>query len=120
MGISIIPASANIEPISPVLWAISADFSIPWGSRVRVRVSCIIFNSNQVIIYKNEINDFVINSGNVIIANVKVFDVRGRLLQERRNVNASQTTISVGLANEMLLIQITSKDDVTVVKKVVR
>jgi hypothetical protein len=79
-----------------------------------------IFNSNQVIIYKNEINDFVINSGNVIIANVKVFDVRGRLLQEHRNVNASQTTISVGLANEMLLIQITSKDDVTVVKKVVR
>jgi hypothetical protein len=79
-----------------------------------------IFNSNQVIIYKNEINDFVINSGNVIMANVKVFDVRGRLLQEHRNVNASQTTISVGLANEMLLIQITSQDDVTVVKKVVR
>jgi hypothetical protein len=79
-----------------------------------------VFTSNHVIIFQNEINDFVINSGNVIMANVKVFDVRGRLLQEHRNVNASQTTISVGLANEMLLIQITSQDDVTVVKKVVR
>ena len=79
-----------------------------------------IFNSNQVVIYKNEINDLVINSGNVIMANVKVFDVRGRLLQEHRNVSASQTTISVGLANEMLLIQVTSQDDITVVKKVVR
>ena len=79
-----------------------------------------VFNANQVVIYKNEINDFVINSGNVIMSNIKVYDVRGRLLQEYKNVNDSQTTINVGLVNQVLLVQITSEDGVMVTKKVIR
>lgn len=78
------------------------------------------FNANQVVIYKNEANDFVINSGNVIMASVKVFDIRGRLLLEREDINASQTTMTVGTTNEVLLVQITSEDGVVVTKKVVR
>ena len=78
------------------------------------------FNANQVIVYKNEVNDFVINSGNVVMASVKVFDIRGRLLLERKDINASQTTLTVGMANEVLLVQITSEDGVVVTKKVVR
>ena len=79
-----------------------------------------VFNANQVIIYKNEINDFVINSGNVIMSNIKVYDVRGRLLKEYKNVNDFQTTINVGLVNQVLLVQITSEDGVMVTKKVIR
>jgi hypothetical protein len=79
-----------------------------------------VFNSNQVVIYKNEINDFVVNTGNVIMASVKVFDIRGRLLLEKTGINASQTTMSVGAANEVLLVQITSEDGVVVTKKVIR
>jgi hypothetical protein len=79
-----------------------------------------VFNANQVVIYKNEINDFVINSGNVIMSNIKVYDVRGRLLQEYKNVNDSQTTINVGLVNQVLFVQITSEDGVMVTKKVIR
>ena len=79
-----------------------------------------VFNANQVIIYKNEINDFVINSGNVIMSNIKVYDVRGRLLKEYKNVNDFQTTINVGMVNQVLLVQITSEDGVMVTKKVIR
>ena len=79
-----------------------------------------VFNANQVVIYKNEINDFVINSGNVIMSNIKVYDVRGRLLQEYKNVNDSETTINVGSVNQVLLVQITSEDGVMVTKKVIR
>jgi hypothetical protein len=78
------------------------------------------FNASQVIVYKNELNDFVINSGTIIMASVKVFDIRGRLLLERNNINASQTNMTVGMANEVLLVQITSEDGVVVTKKVVR
>jgi hypothetical protein len=78
------------------------------------------FNANQVIVYKNELNDFVINAGTTIMASVKVFDIRGRLLLERNNINASQTNMTVGMANEVLLVQITSEDGVVVIKKVVR
>jgi hypothetical protein len=54
------------------------------------------------------------------MASVKVFDIRGRLLLERNNINASQTNMTVGMANEVLLVQITSEDGVVVIKKVVR
>jgi hypothetical protein len=77
------------------------------------------FTPNSVVIYSQN-NGFVINSGNTIMASVKVFDIRGRLLQERIGVNASQTSINGGLSNEVLLVQITSEDGVVVTKKVIR
>ena len=78
-----------------------------------------IFSANNVIIY-NQNNELIINSGNIIMASIKVFDIRGRLLQERKEINASHTTIGSGLANEVLLVQITSIEGVVVTKKVVR
>ena len=78
-----------------------------------------IFTANNVIIY-NHNNEFVVTTGNVIMSSVKVFDIRGRLIEEKNNINASQTTIKGGLANEVLLVQITSEDGVTVTKKVIR
>ncbi|NNT72034.1 T9SS sorting signal type C domain-containing protein [Flavobacterium sp. IMCC34852] len=79
-----------------------------------------IFNPNQVIIYKNETNDFVINTGNTVMSTVKVFDIRGRMLLEKSEINSSQVTITTGQANEVLLIQITSQDGLVVTKKVIR
>ena len=77
------------------------------------------FTANAVIIY-NQNNEFVVNSGNTTMNSIKVFDIRGRLLQEKNNINSSQTTIGSGLANQVLLVQITSEDGVVVTKKVVR
>ena len=79
-----------------------------------------ILTANNVIIY-NQNNEFiVINAGNIIMSSIKVFDIRGRLLEEKKGINASQTTIGSGLTNEVLLVQITSEDGVVVTKKVVR
>jgi hypothetical protein len=77
------------------------------------------FTANNVIIYAHN-NEFVINSGNTMMSSVKVFDIRGRLLQERKRINANQTTINGGMANEVLLVQITSEDGITVTRKVIR
>ena len=77
------------------------------------------FTANNVIVY-NQNNEFVVNSGNIIMSSIKVFDIRGRLLQERKGINANQTTFNGGLANEVLLVQITSVDGITVTKKVIR
>jgi hypothetical protein len=79
-----------------------------------------IFNANQVIIYSNSADNFVVNTGNIAMESVKVFDIRGRLLQEKKGINASQTIINSGLTNQVLLVQITSIDGVTVTKKVSR
>ncbi len=76
------------------------------------------FNANSVVVYKQ--NDAImINSGNLVMASVKVFDIRGRLLVENANVNASETSINPGAENQVLIVQITSNDNQVVTKKVV-
>ena len=78
-----------------------------------------VFTANNVIIYSQN-NGFVVNSGAIIMDSIKVFDIRGRLLETKKGINASETIIGAGLANEVLLVQITSEDGVVVTKKVVR
>ena len=78
------------------------------------------FNENTIVIYKNNtINEFVVSSGNTIMSSLKVFDIRGRLLLEKMDINALQTTFSIGLTNEVLLVQVTSTDGIVVTKKVI-
>ena len=78
------------------------------------------FDANQVVIYKNQSNDFVITTGTNTMASVKVYDIRGRLLIEKKNINATQTTIGGGMTNEVLLVQITTTDGIVVTKRAIR
>ena len=77
------------------------------------------FTDNNVIIYTQN-NDFVVNTGTIVMDSIKVFDIQGRLLQEKKGINASQTSMGSGLANQVLLVQIISEDGVMVTKKVIR
>jgi len=78
-----------------------------------------VFSANNVIIY-NQDNGFVVNSGATTMSSIKVFDIRGRLILERKGINSNHATISAGLSNEVLLVQITSEDGMTVTKKVIQ
>jgi hypothetical protein len=71
-----------------------------------------------VVIYKTPTNEISINTGNVVMSKVKIFDIRGRLLQEKKDINASQTLMNAGLTTEVLLVQITSEEGIMVTKKV--
>ena len=76
------------------------------------------FSDASVVVYKQN-NELIINSGNTTMTNVKVFDIRGRLLMEKNNINATQTKFYTGTTNEVLLVQITSDAMGTVTKKVI-
>ena len=76
------------------------------------------FNESQVVIYKTPTNEISINTGNVLMSMVKIFDIRGRLLQEQKDINASQTFMNAVLTTEVLLVQITSEEGLVVTKKV--
>lgn len=79
-----------------------------------------VFNENTVVIYKNNDNRFVVNTGTYVMKGIKVFDVRGRQLLNLKDINSSQTTFDIGMANEVLLVQVTTIDGVKVTKKVIR
>jgi len=74
---------------------------------------------NTVVVYSKN-KTIEINSGSVPMNNVKVFDMRGRLVAEQKDVTA--TTISIQLervANQVLIVQLSSIDGQTISKKVV-
>ncbi len=74
--------------------------------------------SNNVIVYTKNHN-IIINTGKVTMANVKVFDVRGRLVAERNNLSASELTLDAGTTNQVLIVKITSSSNEVVTKKVI-
>lgn len=76
--------------------------------------------NNQLVVYNNGVGEFVVNSGSIEMKSIKVFDLRGRLLNVFDNINSAQTKVSGGNANGVLLLQITSTDGAVVTKKVIR
>lgn len=76
------------------------------------------FNANSVIVYKNN-NNVVVNSGNTAMESVKVFDLTGRLLLDKNNINDTVTTLSVAAQNQVILVQVKDISGNTVSKKVI-
>lgn len=78
-----------------------------------------VFDNNSVVVY-NQNGILNINSGNITMDAVKVFDIRGRLLFEQKRINASVFAINqLHAEQQVLIIQITSDDNKTVTKKAV-
>jgi Ig-like domain CHU_C associated/Secretion system C-terminal sorting domain/Fibronectin type III domain len=74
------------------------------------------WDANAVVLYMPA-EELLIDSGNVVMDSVKVYDVRGRLIAEKKKINATETSIDLGRANGVYLIQITSETGQVVTKK---
>jgi len=78
-----------------------------------------ILNDNNVIVYKSK-GTLYVNAGEVTIANIKVYDVQGKLVAELKNVKATSAIIAnLKATNQVLVVKITSQDNKIVTKKVV-
>lgn len=77
------------------------------------------WNENNVVVFKQN-EQIQIESALVPLKTVKVFDVQGRLVMEKNQINSQTVSLQkVGLANQVLMVQITSVDGVTVLKKII-
>jgi hypothetical protein len=77
------------------------------------------FNENSVVIYKDN-QDIHINTSNVLIDNVQIYDVRGRELYNKKGINNSQFVISnLEASQQVILVKVTSVDGKTITKKIV-
>ena len=75
-----------------------------------------VFNADSVFVYKQN-GDIVVNTGTVLMSDVKVFDVTGRLLAQKKNINGSESRLQVGSGSEILMVQVFSNEG-TVSKKI--
>ncbi len=97
--------------------ATNTRFSLKYQKTLGINTP--VFDENSIVVFKNygKIN---IKSNGTAIENVKVYDIRGRLLIEKNKVNATETSFeSAHFANQVLIVQITSQDNKVVKKKVV-
>jgi hypothetical protein len=85
-----------------------------------LNISTPTFDANSVIVYKDDNKVLNINAGKVVMKNVKIYDVRGRLVYEKSNINTTTTALKdLKAEQEVLLVKITSDDNKVVTKKVV-
>lgn len=77
------------------------------------------FNENTVLVYKDQ-SGITINTSNVMMETVKIFDVRGRLIAEQDNIGAGQYTFTkLPETQQVLLVKVVSEDGAVVTKKLV-
>jgi hypothetical protein len=85
-----------------------------------LNISTPTFDANSVIVYKDDNKVVNINAGKVVMKNVKIYDVRGRLVYEKSNINTTTATLNDLKAEQsVLLVKITSDDNKVVTKKMV-
>ena len=76
------------------------------------------FTEKNLEIYKQN-QDLIINSGTNLIANVEVYDVRGKLILSKKNINASEIKIFTGASREVLIVKMTSDKNEIITKKLI-
>ncbi len=76
-----------------------------------------VFDANSVVVFNNN-NVLNVNALTGLKA-VKVFDVRGREIFEKLNINTPSTELSLLPQQQVLLVQITNVDGLVVTKKVI-
>ena len=76
-------------------------------------------NENSVIVYKNN-TSLEINSGNTIIFEVNVFDMRGRKIVSKSNIHATSTRFeNLNIQQEVLLVEVINSNGTKVIKKII-
>jgi hypothetical protein len=96
----------------------SSRFEIVFDSSL-LSTNSNVFNDASVIVIKNN-NGISIETGNNTMANVAVYDIRGRLLVTKTNINANTAILNnVATSNQVLIVRITNTNNQTVTKKIV-
>ena len=94
-------------------------FDIVYKGNSVLDLEDVVINENTVLVYiqKGIIN---INAGKKTIAAVKIFDIRGRLIYEEKDINSTATALNRFVAaHQTLIMQITSDENKVVSKKLI-
>jgi hypothetical protein len=75
--------------------------------------------TNTVFVFKKN-NAVHINSGNYIMDHIEIYDLSGRLLFSKANVNATRQTLpAIAIENQMLIIKIKTRENGVISKKII-
>jgi len=95
----------------------NSRFELVYQSVLEVNTS--EFSPNSVIAY-SENGEININTGKTLIDQIRVYDLQGRLLVEKKQINATETKITTSASNQVLLLEITATTGTKVIKKIIQ
>ncbi len=94
-------------------------FEIAFKNSQTLDINTPNFDENSVIVFHQN-GALNVSTGKNAIKNIRVFDIRGVLIAEQKEVNANTASIkNVTASKQTVLIQITSEDNKTVTKKAI-
>jgi hypothetical protein len=76
------------------------------------------FPADSAVVYKQGDN-ILVNSGNVPLQEVSVYDLRGRLLAQQSLANATAASLYIGTTSEVLVVRLRSSKQQTYTRKIV-
>jgi hypothetical protein len=76
-------------------------------------------NANAIVVYAQDQN-INIQSGNVIMSDVKVYDLQGRLVASKKSIGSNETSINLNASNQVYMVKVTTADGAVVTKKIMQ
>lgn len=106
-------------PFTSAIGTFNSRFELLYRNSGSLGIEDLTFDKNNIVVFKQK-GILNINSGKTTMKNVTVFDIRGRILFEQKNINATTTSFKDFVAAEQtLIIKITSDKNTVITKKVV-
>ena len=78
-----------------------------------------VLEANGIVVYTQD-QSLKIQSDTLMLSEVKVYDLSGRLVAERKNIGANETSVSLKSSNGVYLLKVTTADGGEVTKKIVQ
>jgi hypothetical protein len=82
-------------------------------------VNNVALDANAIVAYTQNQN-LKIQSDNLLLSEVKVYDLSGCLIAERKNIGANETSLSLKSSNAVYLLKVTTADGSVVTKKILQ
>lgn len=76
-------------------------------------------DAKAIVVYAQDKN-IKIQSGNLILSDVKVYDVTGRLVASKKSIGSNETSINLNASNQVYMVKVTTADGAVVTKKIMQ
>jgi len=114
---TVVDLSAGSYSFASAIGTFNSRFEVVYQSTLAVTNPT--FTANSVIAYSAN-GEIRINSGSTILELVRVYDLQGRLMVEKKQINASETKLSTTAKNQVLLVEIIASNGSKITKKIIQ
>lgn len=86
---------------------------------VPLGVNDVAIDANNIVVYSQN-QSIKIQSGNVLLSEVNVYDVRGSLVASKKSIGSNEASIALDASNQVYVVKITTADGAVMTKKVMQ